>query len=210
MDAPEHGPARKAVLGANATYLAEASGSDAVGAFLVDTGGKEQASVAAALRDRLGATATIIDLTETRSRVGSSLTSVNLQGLTRLELAFAVLLAAGAAGIVLAVGLAERRRSLAIMSVLGAGRRQLRGLVFGEGLLLGAGGLLGGIVIAWGLAAMLVKVLTGVFDPPPSAVAVPWAYFAVTAAAVASSLAVAASAGARASTRPAVEELREL
>ncbi|MEV6445170.1 FtsX-like permease family protein [Amycolatopsis sp. NPDC051716] len=195
---------------ANAGYLSRTTGSDAVGAFLVDTGGTGQAEVAAALRTRLGAGATVTDLTQTRAQVGSSLTSVNLHGLTRLELTFAVLLAAGAGGIVLAVGLAERRRTLAIMAVLGATRRQLRGLVLGEGLLLGACGLLGGAVIAWGLARMLVTVLTGVFDPPPSAIAVPWTYLAATAAAVVAALAAAAVLSARASTRPAVEELRDL
>ncbi|MEV5721721.1 FtsX-like permease family protein [Amycolatopsis mediterranei] len=195
---------------ANAAYLTRVTGSDAVGAFLVDTGGTGQADVAAALRARLGPGPAVTDLTQTRAQVGSSLTSVNLQGLTRLELAFAVLLAAGAGGIVLAVGLAERRRALAIMAVLGANRRQLRGLVLGEGLLLGAGGLLGGAAIAWGLARMLVTVLTGVFDPPPSAIAVPWTYLAATAAAVVAALVAAALLSARASTRPAVEELRDL
>jgi putative ABC transport system permease protein len=195
---------------ANAGYLARATGSDAVGAYLVDTGGTGQAAVAAAIRSQLGTSATITEITQTRAQVGSSLTSVNLSGLTRLELVFAVLLAASAGGIVLAVGLAERRRSLAIMSVLGAKRRQLRGLVLSEGFLLGAGGLLSGTVIAWGLARMLVAVLTGVFDPPPSTIAVPWTYLAGTAVAVAVTLAVAALISARASTRPAVEELRDL
>jgi putative ABC transport system permease protein len=82
--------------------------------------------------------------------------------------------------------------------------------VLGEGFLLSLGGLIGGAVIAWGLALMLVKVLTGVFDSPPSAIAVPWTYLAATAVAVAAALAVAALVSARASTRPAVEELREL
>jgi putative ABC transport system permease protein len=59
---------------ANASYLARATGSDAVGAFLVDTGGNNQAGVAAALRSQLGAAATITDLTQTRAQVGSSLT----------------------------------------------------------------------------------------------------------------------------------------
>ncbi|WP_329065071.1 ABC transporter permease [Amycolatopsis sp. NBC_01480] len=195
---------------ANAGYLAQSTGSDAVGAFLVDTGGGNQPAVAADLRARLGATAAVTDITQTRAHVGSSLTSVNLSGLTRLELAFAVLIAAGAGGIVLAVGLAERRRGLAIMAVLGAGRRQLRGLVLGEGLVLIAGGLLGGGLIAWGVSQMLVKVLTGVFDPPPSSITVPWAYLALTAAAVAAAVALAAVTSARASTRPAVEELRDL
>ncbi|MEU0794122.1 FtsX-like permease family protein [Amycolatopsis sp. NPDC005961] len=195
---------------ANAAYLAQATGSGAVGAFLVDTGGSNQPDVAGKLRAQLGTAATVTDITETRAHVGSSLTSVNLHGLTRLELTFAVLIAAGAGGIVLAVGLAERRRSLAIMAVLGARRRQLRGLVLGEGLVVIAGGLIGGGLIAWGLSRMLVKVLTGVFDPPPDTIAVPWTYLAVTVAAVAVALVVAALAGARASTRPAVEELREL
>ena len=195
---------------ANADYITKATGSDAVGAFLVDTGGSNQPRVAAALQQRLGATATITNVTQARSQVGSSLTSVNLSGLTRLELVFAVLLAASAGGIVLAVGLAERRRSLAILSVLGARRRQLRGLALSEGLLITVGGLAGGGLIAWGLSQMLVKVLTGVFDPPPSVIAVPWGYLTITVLAVVATLGVAAAVSARASTRPAVEELRDL
>ena len=116
-----------------------------------------QTAVAADLQGRLGAAAAITNVTQARSQVGSSLTSVNLAGLTRLELVFAVLLAASAGGIVLAVGLAERRRSLAIPSVLGALRRQLRGLALSEGLLITVGGLIGGGLIAWGLSQMLVK-----------------------------------------------------
>ena len=195
---------------ANADYITKATGSDAVGAFLVDTGGSNQPRVAAALQQRLGATATITNVTQARSQVGSSLTSVNLSGLTRLELVFAVLLAASAGGIVLAVGLAERRRSLAILSVLGARRRQLRGLALSEGLLITVGGLAGGGLIAWGLSQMLVKVLTGVFDPPPSVIAVPWGYLTITVLAVVATLGIAAAFSARASTRPAVEELRDL
>jgi putative ABC transport system permease protein len=49
-----------------------------------------------------------------------------------------------------------------------------------------------------------------VFDPPPSTIAVPWAYLASTALAVAAALTVAALISARTSTRPAVEELRDL
>jgi len=195
---------------ANADYITKATGSNAVGAFLIDTGGTNQSAVAANLQQRLGAAAVITNVTQARSQVGSSLTSVNLAGLTRLELVFAVLLAASAGGIVLAVGLAERRRSLAILSVLGARRRQLRGLALSEGLLITIGGLLGGALIAWGLSQMLIKVLTGVFDPPPSVIAIPWGYLTFTVLAVVAALGAAAIFSARASTRPAVEELRDL
>ena len=194
---------------ANADYVAKTTGSAAVGAFLVDTGGRDQPTSRPHSANKVGDSATVTDITQTRSQVGSSLTSVNLAGLTRLELTFAVLLAASAGGLVLAAGLAERRRSLAIISVLGARRRQLRGLVLAEAALVTVGGVLGGALIAWGLSTMLVKVLTGVFDPPPSAIAVPIGYLAVTVLAVLAAMA-AALASARTSTRPAVEELREL
>ncbi|MER6123246.1 FtsX-like permease family protein [Streptomyces sp. NPDC001795] len=151
---------------ANALYVAKATGSDAVGAFLVDTGGTHQKAVAMQLSKQLGATATVTDLTHTRGTVGTSLTSVDLAGLTRIELAVAVLLATGASGLVLALGLAERRRTFAITTVLGATRRHLRGMVLTEAIVLTAGGLAGGALIGWVLSEMLVKALTGVFDPP--------------------------------------------
>ncbi|MEU1454978.1 ABC transporter permease [Streptomyces avermitilis] len=195
---------------ANASYVAKATGSDAVGAFLVDTGGTHQKEVAARLRKQLGTRATVTDLTQTRGTVGTSLTSVDLAGLTRVELAFAVLLAAGAGGLVLALGLAERRRTFAVATVLGATRRQLRGMVLTEALLLAAGGLTGGALIGWALSEMLVKVLTGVFDPPPTALSVPGAYLALMATAAVVAVLAAALNGIRRATRPAVEELRDL
>ncbi|WP_256796418.1 FtsX-like permease family protein [Terrabacter sp. Ter38] len=195
---------------ANADYVTKATGSNAVGTYLVDTSGTNQAAVAADLRRALGSSASVTDVTQTRAAVGSSLTSVNLAGLTRLELAFAVILAAGSGGLVLAIGLAERRRTMAIISVLGARRRQLQGLVMAEASVVAVGGLLGGAVISWALTQMLVKVLTGVFDPPPASVAVPAVYLAATVLTVVLALAAAAAFSARTSTRPAVEELRDL
>lgn len=194
---------------ANAAYVAAQSGSDAVGAFLVDTGGTHQQAVAGRLRERLGATATVTDLSQTRAGVGSSLTSVDLAGLTRIELAFAVALAAGAGGAVLALGLTERRRTFAVATVLGATRQQLRGMVLAETAAVAFGGLAGGALIGWIQAQMLVKVLTGVFDPPPSALSLPWPYLGLTLLATLAALTAAALHGARGSGRPAVEELRE-
>ncbi|MFJ3799663.1 FtsX-like permease family protein [Streptomyces sp. NPDC090088] len=195
---------------ANASYIAKATGSDTVGAFLLDTGGTNQPGIAGQLRKQLGTGATVTDLTQTRGTVGTSLTSVDLAGLTRIELAFAVLLAAGAGGLVLALGLAERRRTFAVATVLGARPRHLRGMVLSEALLLAAGGLAGGALIGWALSEMLVKVLTGVFDPPPAALSVPGAYLALTGAAALAAVLAAALNGIRGSHRPAVEELRDL
>ena len=57
---------------------------------------------------------------------------------------------------------------------------------------------------------MLVKVLTGVFDPAPSVIAVSVGYVGVAVLAVAAALMAAALASAHTSARPAVQELREL
>ncbi|MFF8726279.1 FtsX-like permease family protein [Streptomyces sp. NPDC015171] len=195
---------------ADAAYVARATGSDAVGAFLLDTGGSHQQQIAAHLRRRLGTGATVTDLTQTRGTVGTSLTSVDLAGLTRIELAFAVLLAAGAGGLVLALGLAERRRTFAVATVLGAKSGHLRDMVLTEALLLATGGLAGGALIGWALSEMLVKVLTGVFDPPPASLAVPGGYLALTAGAAVVAILAAALNGIRSAGRPAVEELRDL
>jgi putative ABC transport system permease protein len=195
---------------ANASYIAKATGSDAVGAFLLDTGGSHQKQIAAQLHRQLGTRATVTDLTQTRGTVGTSLTSVDLAGLTRIELAFAVLLAAGAGGLVLALGLVERRRTFAIATVLGARTRQLRGMVLTEALLLAAGGLAGGTLIGWALSQMLVKALTGVFDPPPASLSVPGTYLALTGTAAVAAILAAALNGIRNTRRPAVEELRDL
>jgi len=111
--------------------------------------------------------------------------------LTRVELGFAVALAAAATGLVLALGFAERRRTFAIAIALGAKPRQLGGFVWSEAAFVTGGGLIAGALIGWALAAMLVKVLTGVFDPPPAALAVPWIYLASVAGAAIAAVIVA-------------------
>ncbi len=195
---------------ANASYVTQRTGSDAVGAFLVDAGGHDVASVAARVRGSVGPSATVTDLATTRKVVGSSLTSVDLAGLTRVELAFALLLAAAAGGLVLALGLAERRRTFAIATALGGSGRQLRAFVFGEAAVLTCGGLIAGAAIGASLSQMLVKVLTGVFDPPPSALAVPWPYLVAVGGITVAALALVSAVAVRMARRPAIGVLREL
>jgi putative ABC transport system permease protein len=64
----------------------------------------------------------VTTLGQTQRLISSSLTAVNLGGLTVLELGFAVLMVTGVAGLVLGLGLAERRRSFSILTALGAKR----------------------------------------------------------------------------------------
>jgi putative ABC transport system permease protein len=201
---------RDSFLVANAAYVARATGSDAVGAFLIDTGGAAPPAVADRIRAKLGTQAKVEDITTTRHVVGSSLTAVDLAGLTRLELAFALVLAAAATGLVLALGLAERRRTFAIAGALGARPRQLAAFVWAEAAVVTAGGLAAGMLAGWLLSVMLVKVLSGVFDPPPAALSVPWAYLVLMVAVALLAVAAAAAGAVRASRRATVLTLREL
>jgi putative ABC transport system permease protein len=195
---------------ANAGYVAERTGSAAVSAFLIDTGGQNTTQVAQRVRDLVGTSAGVTDITHTRSTIGSSLTSVDLAGLTRVELVFALLLAAASGGLVLALGLAERRRTFAITTALGASRAQLRALVSAETTAVAAGGLLGGVAIGWLLSQVLVAVLTGVFDPPPEALAVPWSYLSGAAAVTVVALGLATRFSVRRADRPPTTVLRKL
>jgi putative ABC transport system permease protein len=197
-------------LVANATYIAKRTGSDAVGTFLLDTSGSAPSTIARRVRTVTGTTATVTDIDTSRRIIGSSLTAVDLSGLTRVELAFALALAATSAGLVLALRAAERRRTFAIASALGASPRQIGAFVWSEAGFVTVGGLLLGALGGWILAEMLVKVLTGVFDPPPAALAVPWRYLGTVALVTIGAIGVAAFAAVRDARTPTIAALREL
>jgi putative ABC transport system permease protein len=187
---------------ANADYVAKRTHSDAVGTFLIDTGGRDISGVADRVSAVVGTDGHVGTLLDARGLVGSSLTSVDLSQLTRLELAFALLLAMAAGGLVLGLGLAERQRGIALVTALGASGRQTRRLAATEPVYVLVVGTVTGLAAGWALAYLTVKVLTGVFDPPPTSLAVPWAYLAVVVAgAAASVLAVTVMVTSRARSR---------
>jgi putative ABC transport system permease protein len=195
---------------ANASYVATKTHNNSVGTFLIDTGGKSTVAVAERIRHLLGTSAQVTDITHVRGLVASSLTAIDLTGLTRVELSFALVLVAAGGGLVLALGLAERRRSLAIAAALGANRRQLRSFVTSEAAVVTLGGVIGGGIVGWVLTQMLVKVLTGVFDPPPAHLGVPWAYLTSVLLIATVAMAAAATLATRLAWQPAIAALREL
>jgi putative ABC transport system permease protein len=195
---------------ANASYIARQTGDPSPGTFLIDTRGASPHVVADRVRKAIGTGATVTDIETSRRVVGSSLTAVDLAGLTRVELAYALVLAVAAGGLVLGLGMAQRRRSFAIITALGARPTQVAAFARSEAASLAVfGGVLGALG-GWLLAHMLVKVLTGVFDPAPAHVAVPWAYLALVAMAAAAGLVAATISSARLTRRPIAEELRDL
>jgi putative ABC transport system permease protein len=195
---------------ANGDYIAQQSGSDAVGAFLIDTAGRDTAAVAMRIHTLLGTSATVTDIASARGTVGSSLTAVNLAGLTRIELGFGLGLAAAAGALVLALGLTERRRTFAIADALGASRRQLASFVWSESSTLIVCGFACAAVLGAALSRMLVSVLSGVFDPPPTALSVPWLYLGIVAATTIAAIGVVSVVTVAVARRSPVAVIREL
>ena len=93
-----------------------------------------------------------------------------------------MLLIAAIAGIVLGLNLVERRRSFAILTALGASAAPVGAFLWSEGLFVVVSGMLFGTATGFLIARALVAILAGVFDPPPEALVVPWAYLGATIA----------------------------
>ena len=110
----------------------------------------------------------------------------------------------------LALGLAERRRTFAIAAALGAKRRQLGAFIWSEAAFVTLGGILLGASIGVGIAQVLVKILTGVFDPPPEHLSAPWAYLAALLTAIGASVLVAGFVMGAVTRRSGMETLRDL
>ncbi|WCK52549.1 ABC transporter permease [Aneurinibacillus sp. Ricciae_BoGa-3] len=164
-------------LVANADYVAEKTGVGAYETLLIhcNTAPEQFASQARKVVAGLPGVK-VTEINSTQRTISTSLTSINLHGLTSLELAFSILFIAGATGLVFALGMNERRRIYSILTAIGAKRDQLGAFLWSEGLLVLIGGGVIGLSFGMLIAELLVKVLNGVFDPPPEFLQIPWGY----------------------------------
>ena len=177
-------------LVANARYVAKATGDPGAETLLVRASG-DPASLASDIRRDLGTPSPFLvtDVGDATRTVASSLTAVDLGRLTRIELLFAGLLLAASAGLVLALGFRERRRTADILAALGARPQEIASFLWSEAILVLGFGALFGSVIGVSVAAMLVKLLSGIFDPPPDALSYPlWQLLAFAAVGITASL----------------------
>jgi putative ABC transport system permease protein len=127
----------------------------------------------------------VTELGEVRSLISSSLTGVSLSALASVELVFGLLLIGAAAGLVVGLGFAERHRTFAILTALGASDSQLGAFLRSEAALVAIAGLIFGAATGLAVAWMLVALLAGVFDPPPETVTMPYGYLAIVVIGVA-------------------------
>ena len=131
--------------------------------------------VAAATRSAGGS---VEDLRHQTAQTVSSITTVDLSGIGKIEEAFALGLAAASMLLFVAVALAERRLELATMAALGAPLRAIGAFLWSEALIVLAAAIALAALMGWLLAEMLVAMLRHVFDPPPDHLAAPWPYLA--------------------------------
>jgi putative ABC transport system permease protein len=199
---------RDSFVVANRSYVAAMTGLPSVQTLLVRT--QHPAAVAARIHAPAGVL--VNDITAPRVAVpsASGLAAGSLAGLARLILAFGLILATASAGLVLIVGAVQRRRSLVALALLGASARQRARFLWSEARAVVIAGLVGGVASGALVAAELVKVLNGIFDPPPQHPTVPWLFITVLGSAVLLAGAVATAGSARWAGRVDPSRLRDL
>jgi putative ABC transport system permease protein len=198
-------------LVANAAYVAKVTGTDRYETLLIKAK-HDPTAVAAEVQQLVGPAsgAKVSDIGSELKTTLTSLTAIDLTGLTRLELTFAAIMAVAASGLLLILGFSERRRTFAIARALGASRRQLGWFLWTEAAFVNGGGLLLGAISGWLLSLMIVRILTGVFDPPPQHLAVPGGYIAFFVLAIAASVTAAAWISVSLAWRPSLKVIRDL
>jgi len=197
----------------NASYLTQTTGSDAVGAFLISS--DSPAATARALRTsmrRSGIAGQVQDTASEQASVtsASGLAATDLTGLSRLILGFGVPLALACSGLALLGGIIERRRALVLLAALGATARQRGRFLATEARAMVVSGVIGGAVIGSVVSYLLVKVLNGIFDPPPPGPTVPWSYLLVLVLLVGAVTAAVVAGVGRLVARAGPSELRDL
>jgi putative ABC transport system permease protein len=126
---------RDSFMVANLAYLQRVSHDNGPNVILVKSAGDPVAlahRIAAATRT---AGTTVKDIKHQTAQTASSITAVDLSGISRIEQAFALALAALAMALFVAVGLAERRQELATMAALGASLRRVASFLWSEAVL---------------------------------------------------------------------------
>jgi putative ABC transport system permease protein len=200
---------RDSFMVANLAYLQAADGGGGPNVVLARAG--NPGPTAAAVASATAADGTIVkNITQETQQTVSSITTVDLRGISQIEEAFTIALAAAAMALSVALAVVDRRHEFATMAAVGATLRNIAAFVWSEAALVLVAGLLLAAILGVLLALMLVAMLQHVFDPPPDQLAIPWAYLGELAGAAFAATALAvAIAGRRLRWLPLGRLLRE-
>jgi putative ABC transport system permease protein len=161
---------------ANLSYLEQITHGQGPNVVLVRTSGDPTAVARRIAAATSNAGTRIKDITQQTAETVSSITTVDLRGISRIEEVFVVVLVSVAIALFVGVGLAERRQELATMTALGASLRQAAAFLWSEALIVIVAAVALASLLGWLLAEMLVAMLHHVFDPPPDQLSVPWSF----------------------------------
>jgi putative ABC transport system permease protein len=193
---------RDSFMVANLPYLQKADragGPNVVFANASEDPAAVASRVAAATR---GFGVSVKDIRQQSVQTVSSITTVDLTGISRLEQAFAIVLAAAAMWLFVNLVVSERRHEFATMAALGASLRDIGAFVRAEAVAVLAAAVALAAALGWLLAKMLIAMLQHVFDPPPDHLAIPWGFLGL--------LGLGAVAGALLAAAVAARSLRRL
>ena len=167
---------RDSFMVANLSYLSHADRAGGPNVVFAKAS-EDPATVASRVAAATRADGVIVkDIRQQATQTVSSITTVDLAGISRLEEAFAIVLAAAAMWLFVSLAVSERRHEFATMAAVGASLREIGGFVRSEAALVLGLAIPLALALGWLLAEMLVAMLRHVFDPPPDHLAVPWAY----------------------------------
>jgi putative ABC transport system permease protein len=167
---------RDSFMVANLPYLQRADGAGGANVVFAKTAGDPAAVGARVSVATHGAGAIVKNISQQAALTGSSITAVDLSGISRLEEAFTLLLAAAAMWLFVSLLVSERRHEFATMAAVGATLSDIAAFVRSEAAAVLAAAVALAAVLGWLLSEMLVAMLQHVFDPPPDRLAVPWIY----------------------------------
>jgi putative ABC transport system permease protein len=163
--------------------------------YLVHADGTTEgaASVAAKIKAVFSATAParVDDLTTALTADQSTLTNLNLSGLSRIDWIFTLVIAFAGFGIFLLAAIGERAKEFSTMRAVGASPGQLRRLLVIEGGGIMLFGMLLSLPIGFVIARVLVTLLTSIFLTPVGGLSVSLTPLVLLIGASAAGLAVA-------------------
>jgi putative ABC transport system permease protein len=193
---------RDSFMVANLAYLQKADHAGGPNVVFASTGEDPAAVASRVATATRGFGVSVKDIRQQSVQTVSSITTVDLTGISRLEQAFAIVLAAAAMWLFVNLVVSERRHEFATMAALGASLRDIGAFVRTEAVAVLAAAMALAAVLGWLLAEMLIAMLQHVFDPPPDHLAIPWSFLGL--------LALAAVAGALLAAAVAARSLRRL
>jgi putative ABC transport system permease protein len=188
---------RDSFMVANLAYLQKADHAGGPNVVFASAGENPATVASRVTAATKGFGVSVKDIRQQSVQTVSSITTVDLTGISRLEQAFAIVLAAAAMWLFVNLVVSERRHEFATMAALGASLRDIGAFVRSEAVAVLAAGLALAAVLGWLLAEMLIAMLQHVFDPPPDHLAIPWGFLGLLAAAAIVGALLAAGVAAR-------------